>query len=308
MHVRYDRCAAPRARSMRSAGARIGGTGSARPPPASTVTMVASASAAAAAAVLVMLLHGATAAEPAAYPAQPMAAPEVVQQQPRQGQGSAAIALSRARQMQLNHVQHPWPMCKTGAKFSPAGCIGWYYFMLLTDTFPSDVVVATSATSHTRGANRTFANAEIARLIRQFPIPVNGSLVMRMYSAMPLLLRLYHLVPPVKEVKEAVEDMALRWLSHRSWVRNTRSVQAIDGSENHDMLRKGSYLLSAQVLVGAGRGQELVPGDNLTVAKHLESWEDWFVRYFRFHARQVRSYFLVFMRTIREIRDFYRDM
>ena len=70
------------------------------------------------------------------------------------------------------------------------------------------------------------------------------------------------------------------------WVRNTRSVQAIDGSENHDMLRKGSYLLSAQVLVGAGRGQELVPGDNVTVAKHLESWEDWFVRYFRFHARQ----------------------
>ena len=87
--------------------------------------------------------------------------------------------------------------------------------------------------------------------------------------------------------KRAIEGMAKAWLGHRSWLRNARgTVMAIDGSENHDALRTGSYLLAAQVLVAAGRGAEPVAGDGGAVAEHLAAWEGWWVRYFRFRARE----------------------
>ena len=110
------------------------------------------------------------------------------------------------------------------------------------------------------------------------------------YSAVPLALRLYFMAKPSSLLEPAtrrtIEALAKRWLSYRSFVaRGLGSVQPIDGSENHDMLRKGSYLLAAQVLVACGRGDDHVPSDNQTAAAHLEAWESYFVQYFRYHAR-----------------------
>ena len=122
-------------------------------------------------------------------------------------------------------------------------------------------------------------------------VPANGALEgLLFYGATPIALRLYFQAPAgllEPSTKKVIEDIAMDWLSYRSFAQRAwGSVQPIDGSENHDMLRKGAYLLSAQALVAANRGAELVNSDNRSVHEHLLAWENYFARYFRYHATQ----------------------
>ena len=204
------------------------------------------------------------------------------------------IASQRGAALVMNHINHSWPMCKIGAKYSGAACWTYHYFTLVGNHFPNGTepggIIATSNTTYTRGTNATFANFEVRRLMKH-KVPTDGSLTgLKFYGAIPLALRLYYqaypsLLEPATKVE--IANLAMDWLSYRSWAKNGwGSVQPIDGSENHDLLRKSSYLLGAQILVESGRGGELVVSDQKPVSEHLAAWEDHFIRYFRYHAQE----------------------
>ena len=195
----------------------------------------------------------------------------------------------RSRALLLNHIAHSWPKCETGAHWGQgSACWEVHFFCIMANAFPNatapGAAIATSSATRAHGTNLSFANSEIRRLIRD-QVPANGAVGIPFYSVVPLGLRLYFRAAPSllePATRRALEDLALRWLSYRSFAaRGLGSVQSIDGSENHDMLRKASYLLSAQVLVTCGRGGERIPSDNKTAAAHLAAWESFFVRYFR---------------------------
>ena len=200
------------------------------------------------------------------------------------------VTEQRSRALLLNHIAHSWPKCETGAHWGQgSACWEVHFFCIMANAFPNatapGAAIATSNATRTHGTNLSFANSEIRRLV-QDQVPANGAVGIPYYSVVPLGLRLYFRAAPSSllepATRQALEDLAMRWLSYRSFAaRGLGSVQSIDGSENHDMLRKASYLLAAQVLVTCGRGGERIPSDNQTAAAHLAAWESFFVRYFR---------------------------
>ena len=200
----------------------------------------------------------------------------------------------RSAALVMNHISDSWPECVTGAKYNPPACWMYHYFTLVGNHFPNASEpggrIAISNATYTDGTNATFANQEVRRLMEK-QVPSDGSLTgLKFYGAIPLALRLYYQASPGllrPATKVAIADLAMDWLSYRSWAKNGfGSVQPIDGSENHDLLRKSSYLLGAQILVESGRGGELVVSDQKPVSEHLAAWEDHFVRYFRYHAQE----------------------
>jgi hypothetical protein len=81
-------------------------------------------------------------------------------------------------------------------------------------------------------------------------------------------------------------DLTWNYVQKRSaYADAAGSVWMVSGSENHDTMRKSSYLLFEQVLEAAGRGKDLL-ADGHSVSDHRARWTEWWKEYFRQRARE----------------------
>ncbi len=79
-----------------------------------------------------------------------------------------------------------------------------------------------------------------------------------------------------------------RWIRSRSKLSDAqRSAWVYHGSENHDAMQKGGFLLCAEALKNApGYGPSIVLADGGTIAQHAAAWSEYFPRYFVDRARE----------------------
>lgn len=91
------------------------------------------------------------------------------------------------------------------------------------------------------------------------------------------------------ETRDNIEDMMWRWINQRSKLSDAEaSTWNYHGSENHDAMQKGSYLLCAQALKNAGApyGPDRTLADGRTIAEHASGWSNYFIRYFADRASE----------------------
>jgi len=136
------------------------------------------------------------------------------------------------------------------------------------------------------------ANNFINQFHSQFPVPDSDNIGFASYFWLHLIWRIYHdpamnarLTP---QSRANIEDMMWRWIRTRSRLSDAQgTVWVYHGSENHDAMQKGGYLLCAEALKDApGYGPNLVLADGRTLAEHAAGWSDYFQRYFVARARE----------------------
>jgi hypothetical protein len=112
------------------------------------------------------------------------------------------------------------------------------------------------------------------------------------YFWLHLIWRIYHdpamnarLTP---QSRANIEDMMWRWIRTRSRVSDAQGdTWVYHGSENHDAMQKGSFLLCAEALKDApGYGPGMVLPDGQTLAQHATAWSGYLQRYFIARAGQ----------------------
>jgi methionine-rich copper-binding protein CopC len=136
------------------------------------------------------------------------------------------------------------------------------------------------------GTDLVTANDYINQFHSQYPIPDSDNFDFDSYFWLHLIWRIYHdpamnarLTP---QSRANIEDMMWRWIRTRSRVSDAQGdTWVYHGSENHDAMQKGSFLLCAEALKDApGYGQGMVLADGKTLAQHATAWSDYFQRYF----------------------------
>lgn len=162
------------------------------------------------------------------------------------------------------------------------------------------------------------ANLILADLPVVYPMPENPTLDPECYWGLPILLRTY-LHPTTSSrlsdsARSAIEEVLWRYINCRSRVADALgSVWEIHESENHDAMRKSTYLLAAQALQDAGRGDDRLEDGN-TVTNHFTAWQRYWKEYFRQRAREginceiaSPTYGKYSLSTYYNIRDFSRS-
>ena len=112
------------------------------------------------------------------------------------------------------------------------------------------------------------------------------------YFEMPLLLRCYMLdechanLTPSAETD--LETMMWKFINKRSLLADAQgTVWTQSGSENHDLVRKTTYLLCAQVLKDStSYGPNVQLNDGNTILQHYQAWNNYMYEYFRQRARE----------------------
>jgi methionine-rich copper-binding protein CopC len=173
----------------------------------------------------------------------------------------------RLTRMMQNNVTNPWPSTTSSA--------GMASYALAAFHLGTDLVTA---------------NDYINQFHDQYPVPDSDTIDFDSYFWLHLIWRIYHdpamnarLTP---QARADIEDMMWLFIRTRS---TTSSAQGdtwvYDGSENHDAMQKGSYLLCAEALKDApGYGPGRVLADGQTLAQHSTAWSGYFQRYFTARA------------------------
>ena len=173
----------------------------------------------------------------------------------------------RLTRMIQNNVTNPWPSTTSSA--------GMASYALAAFHLNTDLVTA---------------NDYINQFHDQYPVPDSDTIGFDSYFWLHLIWRIYHdpamnarLTP---QSRANIEDMMWRWIRTRSRVSDAQGdTWVYDGSENHDAMQKGSYLLCAEALKDApGYGPGMVLADGQTLAQHATAWSGYFQRYFTARA------------------------
>jgi hypothetical protein len=136
------------------------------------------------------------------------------------------------------------------------------------------------------------ANNYINAFHSEFPVPDSDTIDFDAYFMLHLIWRIYHdpamnarLTPAARA---SIEDMMWRWIRTRSKLSAAQgTIWVYHGSENHDAMQKGGFLLCAEALKDApGFGPSRVLADGRTLAEHAAGWSDYFQRYFIGRAQE----------------------
>ena len=142
------------------------------------------------------------------------------------------------------------------------------------------------------GTDLTNANGYINSFYSQFPVPDSDTIDFESYFKLHLIWRIYcdpamsARLTPVARTN--IESMMWRWLRTRSKLSAAQGTEWVyHGSENHDAMQKGGFLLCAEALKDvAGYGPNRVLADGSTIAQHAAAWSGYFRRYFPGRARE----------------------
>lgn len=140
------------------------------------------------------------------------------------------------------------------------------------------------------GTDLVTANDHIEQYHDDYPVPDSDTIEFDSYFWLHLIWRIYHdpamnarLTP---QARADIQDMMWRFIRTRSNASYAQGDSWIyHGSENHDAMQKGSYLLCAEALKDApGYGPGMILADGQTLAQHATAWSGYFQRYFTARA------------------------
>jgi hypothetical protein len=139
---------------------------------------------------------------------------------------------------------------------------------------------------------RTYID-NLCNLENPLPADPNDALI---YFKIPMLVRIY-LDPSMngnltQANKDNLERMLWQFTKSTSKLVDARgSVWRIIDSENHDIIRKSTWMLACQALkyAGAPYGGSLTLTDGATIDSHLAAWKAYFYEYLRQRAREGLS-------------------
>jgi methionine-rich copper-binding protein CopC len=169
----------------------------------------------------------------------------------------------RLTRMMQNNVTNPWPSTTSSAGMASYALAAFHL-----------------------GTDLLTANDYINQFHDQYPVPDSDTIEFDSYFWLHLIWRIYHdpamnarLTP---QARTDIQDMMWRFIRTRSNTSNAQGDAWIyHGSENHDAMQKGSYLLCAEALKDApGYGPGRVLADGQTLAQHATAWSGYFQRYF----------------------------
>jgi methionine-rich copper-binding protein CopC len=169
----------------------------------------------------------------------------------------------RLTRMMQNNITSPWPATTSSA--------GLASYALAAFHLGTDLVTA---------------NDYINQFHSLYPVPDSDTIDFDSYFWLHLIWRIYHdpamnarLTP---QARADIQDMMWSFIRTRSRASNAQGdTWVYHGSENHDAMQKGSYLLCAEALKDApGYGPGMVLADGQTLAQHATAWSGYFQRYF----------------------------
>ena len=160
----------------------------------------------------------------------------------------------------------------------------------ITDPYPSTTSSAGMASyalaAFHLNTDLVTANDYINQFHDQYPVPDSDTIDFDSYFWLHLIWRIYH-DPAMNarltaQARADILDMMWLFIRTRSNVTYAQGDSWIyHGSENHDAMQKGSYLLCAEALKDApGYGPNMVLADGGTLAQHATAWSGYFQRYF----------------------------
>lgn len=177
----------------------------------------------------------------------------------------------RMNQMVQENISNIWPDTMSNSAGIPSYALACFY----------------------NNTNIPIANGLINRFYTEFPVPDETGIGFGSYFWLHLVWRIYG--DPVmnsrltRESRDNIEDMMWRFVNHRSELEDAQgSVWRIHGSENHDAMQKGSYLLCVEALkkAGAPYGPDRTLADGHTVKEHADAWSAYFRKYFVTRAKE----------------------
>jgi len=140
------------------------------------------------------------------------------------------------------------------------------------------------------GTDLVTANDYINQFHNLYPVPDSDTVDFDSYFWLHLVWRIYHdpamnarLTP---QARADIQDMMWLFIRTRSRTSDAQGdTWVYKGSENHDAMQKGSYLLCAEALKDApGYGPNMVLADGQILAQHATAWSGYFQRYFTARA------------------------
>ena len=140
------------------------------------------------------------------------------------------------------------------------------------------------------GTDLVTANDYINQFHSIYPVPDSDTIDFDSYFWLHLIWRIYH-DPAMNarlttQARTNIQEMMWNFIRTRSRTSNAvGDTWVYHGSENHDAMQKGSYLLCAEALKDApGYGSAMVLADGQTLAQHATAWSGYFQRYFTARA------------------------
>lgn len=174
------------------------------------------------------------------------------------------------------------------------GRLTWMMQQNITNPYPSTTSSAGMASyalaAFHLGADLVTANDYISQFHNLYPVPDSDTIEFDSYFWLHLIWRIYHdpamnarLTP---QARADIQDMMWLFIRTRSRTSDAQGdTWVYHGSENHDAMQKGSYLLCAEALKDApGYGPGRVLADGQTLAQHATAWSGYFQRYFTARA------------------------
>ncbi len=174
------------------------------------------------------------------------------------------------------------------------GRLTWMMQQNITNPYPSTTSSAGLASYALAalhlGTDLVTANDYINQFHDQYPVPDSDTIDFDSYFWLHLIWRIYH-DPAMNarlttQARADIQDMMWSFIRTRSRTSDAQGdTWVYHGSENHDAMQKGSYLLCAEALKDApGYGSNMVLADGQTLAQHATAWSDYFQRYFTARA------------------------
>jgi methionine-rich copper-binding protein CopC len=169
----------------------------------------------------------------------------------------------RLTRMMQNNITNPYPSTTSSAGLASYALAAFYL-----------------------GTDLVTANNYIEQYHNLYPVPDSDTIDFDSYFWLHLIWRIYHdpamnarLTP---QARADILDMMWLFIRTRSSTSNAQGdTWVYHGSENHDAMQKGSYLLCAEALKDApGYGPNMVLADGQTLAQHATAWSGYFQRYF----------------------------
>lgn len=192
------------------------------------------------------------------------------------GVPSAATVDARLTQMVQDNVDNPWPDPLSANPETRKWGLPCYALSALY--LNQDVQTA---------------NDYINAWYTEFPVLDSATIEANADFKLHLFWRMY-LHPDIHprlhaDTRDHIEEMMWNWIRQRSRLADAQGTEWVyHGSENHDAMQKGSYLLCTQALMEAGNpyGPDRMLADGHTISEHAAGWNDYFLRYFRGRARE----------------------
>lgn len=87
------------------------------------------------------------------------------------------------------------------------------------------------------------------------------------------------------EAREALKEVIWDYVSSHDDISKSQSLLNVYVSDNHDTHTKGVFLLASQILKDDANYKNLKYPDNTTLQQHYDAYNDFFIRYFPYRAK-----------------------